>query len=175
MNNFEKGFNYEKQIKNLIIENKIFNAYLWNECPETILIENNLIKSPEHNKNIRKAIKEGTLHNHKDIGIDIIQVDSNNICVGIIQCKNGYLNGVCIKDIAGIMTRSAFNKILPAIIYYTDKLSNNLNMLINLNTNVYNDLDKNLILIISYLLYFFHSYYLIYILVIILITIEILI
>ena len=137
MNNIEKGFNYEKQIKNLIIENKIFNAYLWNECPETILIENNLIKSPEHNKNIRKAIKEGTLHNHKDIGIDIIQVDSNNICVGIIQCKNGYLNGVCIKDIAGIMTRSAFNKILPAIIYYTDKLSNNLNMLINLNTNVY--------------------------------------
>ena len=137
MNNIEKGFNYEKQIKNSIIENTIYNAYLWNECPETILIENNLIKSSEHNKNIRKAIKEGTLHNHKDIGIDIIQVDSNNICVGIIQCKNGYLNGVCIKDIAGIMTRSAFNKLLPAIIYYTDKLSSNLNMLIDLNTNVY--------------------------------------
>ena len=137
MNNYEKGFKYEKQIKNLIIENTTYNAYLWNECPELILIENNLIKSPEHNKNIRKAIKEGTLHNHKDIGIDIIQVDSNNSCVGIIQCKNGYLNGVCIKDIAGIMTRSAFNKLLPAIIYYTDKLSSNLNMLINLNTNVY--------------------------------------
>jgi superfamily II DNA or RNA helicase/DNA-directed RNA polymerase subunit H (RpoH/RPB5) len=137
MNNIEKGFNYEKQIKKSIIENTNHNAYLWNECPETILIENNLIKSPEHNKNIRKAIKEGTLHNHKDIGIDIIQVDSNNSCVAIIQCKNGYLNGVCIKDIAGIMTRSAFNKLLPSIIYYTDKLSNNLNMLIDLNTNVY--------------------------------------
>jgi superfamily II DNA or RNA helicase len=137
MNNIEKGFNYEKQIKKSIIENTNYNAYLWNECPEVILIENNLIKSPEHNKNIRKAIKEGTLHNHKDIGIDIIQVDSNNSCVAIIQCKNGYLNGVCIKDIAGIMTRSAFNKLLPSIIYYTDKLSNNLNMLIDLNTNVY--------------------------------------
>ena len=137
MNNIEKGFNYEKQIKNSIIENTNYNAYLWNECPEFILIENNLIKSPEHNKNIRKAIKEGTLHNHKDIGIDIIQVDSNNNCVAIIQCKNGYLNGVCIKDIAGIMTRSAFNKLLPSVIYYTDKLSNNLNMLIDLNTNVY--------------------------------------
>ena len=137
MDNIEKGFKYEKQIKSLIIENTNHNAYLWNECPELILIENNLIKSPEHNKNIRKAIKEGTLHNHKDIGIDIIQVDSNDVCVGIIQCKNGYLNGVCIKDIAGIMTRSAFNKLLPAIIYYTDKLSSNLNMLINLNTNVY--------------------------------------
>ena len=128
MNNIEKGFKYEKQIKSLIIENTNYNAYLWNECPELILIENNLIKSPEHNKNIRKAIKEGTLHNHKDIGIDIIQVDSNDVCVGIIQCKNGYFNGVCIKDIAGIMTRSAFNKLLPAIIYYTDKLSSNLNM-----------------------------------------------
>ena len=137
MNNIEKGFNYEKQIKKSIIENTNYNAYLWNECPEVILIENNLIKSPEHNKNIRKAIKEGTLHNHKDIGIDIIQVDSNNSCVAIIQCKNGYLNGVCIKDIAGIMTRSAFNKLLPSVIYYTDKLSNNLNMLIDLNTNVY--------------------------------------
>ena len=137
MDNIEKGFKYEKQIKSLIIENTNHNAYLWNECPELILIKNNLIKSPEHNKNIRKAIKEGTLHNHKDIGIDIIQVDSNDVCVGIIQCKNGYLNGVCIKDIAGIMTRSAFNKLLPAIIYYTDKLSSNLNMLINLNTNVY--------------------------------------
>ena len=137
MNNIEKGFNYEKQIKNSIIENTNHNAYLWNECPEVILIENNLIKSPEHNKNIRKAIKEGTLHNHKDIGIDIIQVDSNNSCIAIIQCKNGYLNGVCIKDIAGIMTRSAFNKLLPSVIYYTDKLSNNLNMLIDLNTNVY--------------------------------------
>ena len=137
MDNIEKGFKYEKQIKNLIIENTNYNAYLWNECPEVILIENNLIKSPEHNKNIRKAIKEGTLHNHKDIGIDIIQVDSNNSCVGIIQCKNGYSNGICIKDIAGIMIRSAFNKLLPAIIYYTDKLSSNLNMLINLNTNVY--------------------------------------
>ena len=137
MNNIEKGFNYEKQIKKSIIENKNHNAYLWNECPEVILIENNLIKSPEHNKNIRKAIKEGTLHNHKDIGIDIIQVDSNNSCIAIIQCKNGYLNGVCIKDIAGIMTRSAFNKLLPSVIYYTDKLSNNLNMLIDLNTNVY--------------------------------------
>ena len=67
MDNIEKGFQYEKQIKNLIIKNTTYNAYLWNECPEFILIENNLIKSPEHNKNIRKAIKEGTLHNHKDI------------------------------------------------------------------------------------------------------------
>ena len=46
MNNIEKGFNYEKQIKKSIIENTNYNAYLWNECPEVILIENNLIKSP---------------------------------------------------------------------------------------------------------------------------------
>jgi len=33
MNNIEKGFQYEKQIKSLIIENTNHNAYLWNECP----------------------------------------------------------------------------------------------------------------------------------------------
>jgi hypothetical protein len=45
MNNIEKGFLYENQIKNFIISNTNFNAYLWNECPETILVDNKLISS----------------------------------------------------------------------------------------------------------------------------------
>ena len=136
MNNIEKGFLYEKQIKNFIINNTNFNAYLWNECPETILIDNKLISSHKQNCIIRKEIKEGKLNNYKDIGIDIIQIDNNNICNGIIQCKNGYLNGICISDISGIMIRSAFNKTLPTFIYYTNSLSKNINHLISLNPNV---------------------------------------
>jgi hypothetical protein len=101
MNNIEKGFLYENQIKNFIINNTNFNAYLWNECPETILVDNKLISSHRQNCTIRKDIKEGKLHNHKDIGIDIIQVNNDNVCNGIIQCKNGYSNGICISYISG--------------------------------------------------------------------------
>ena len=136
MNNIEKGFLYENQIKNFIISNTNFNAYLWNECPETILVDNKLISSHRQNCTIRKDIKEGKLHNHKDIGIDIIQVNNDNVCNGIIQCKNGYSNGICISDISGIMIRSAFNKSLATFIYYTNSLSKNINHLINLNSNV---------------------------------------
>jgi len=35
---------------------------------------------------IRKDMKEGHLHNHKDIEIDIIQIE-NDKC-SIVQCKN---------------------------------------------------------------------------------------
>jgi hypothetical protein len=45
MNNQEKGLLYEKYVKNFIINNIHKNAYLWNECPENILIENALINS----------------------------------------------------------------------------------------------------------------------------------
>ena len=94
------------------------------EIADSLLISENLIKSPEHNKNIRKAIKEGTLHNHKDIGIDIIQIE-NDKC-SIVQCKNGYNKGLCVDDIAGIMMRSAFIRNVNTFIYYTNCLSRNI-------------------------------------------------
>jgi hypothetical protein len=40
MDNLNKGYLYETQIKQFIINNTDYNAYLWNECPENILIEN---------------------------------------------------------------------------------------------------------------------------------------
>jgi len=71
MNNEEKGLLYERFIKNYIISYLNKNAYLWNECPENILIENKLIQSHNHMRLLRK---EGHLHSYKDIGIDIIQI-----------------------------------------------------------------------------------------------------
>jgi len=71
MNNQEKGLLYERFIKNYIISYLNKNAYLWNECPENILIENKLIQSHNHMRLLRK---EGHLHSYKDIGIDIIQI-----------------------------------------------------------------------------------------------------
>ena len=123
MNNQEKGLLYEKYVKDFIIQKIGCNAYLWNECPENILIDNALVDSHNDMRLIRKDIKEGYLHTHKDIGIDIIQLD-NNRC-SIVQCKNGYSNGLCVDDISGIMMRSNFMRDVPTFIYYTNCLSRN--------------------------------------------------
>lgn len=133
-NNQEKGLFYEKYVRDFIIENLHKNAYLWNECPENILINNNLICSHNSMRLYRKDLKEGNMHSHKDIGIDVIQIEdkigeTNNsdgtyIC-SMIQCKNGYANGITIENIAGIMIRTAAQD-TNAFIYYTDKLSPNI-------------------------------------------------
>jgi len=128
MNNQEKGLLYEKIVKEFIIKNLKKDAYLWNECPEEILIKNNLISSNNHSRLIRKDIKEGNLHFHKDIGIDVIQIENENTC-SIIQCKNGYNNGLTIENLAGIIMRAALIRDITSFIYYTNKLSSNIKYL----------------------------------------------
>lgn len=137
MNNQEKGLQYEKYIKDFIIKQLGVNAFLWNECPENILIYNNLIHSHNDMRLLRKEYKEGHLHNHKDIGIDIIQLDNNAKC-SIVQCKNGYNNGLCIDDIAGIMFRTALRRDIDTYIYYTSCLSRNLRNTAKLSPYVIN-------------------------------------
>jgi len=121
MNN--KGLIYEKYVKQFIRIKLNKQVYLWNECPENILIDNNLVSSHNNLRIIRKNIKEGNIHHHKDIGIDLIQIEDNNI--SLIQAKNGYSNGVRIEDLAGIMMRTSFSR-KDAYIYYTNNLSNNI-------------------------------------------------
>ncbi len=74
-NNIIKGFLYEKQIKDYIINNLQKNAYLWSETPETILVSNGIIGS--HNE-LRLRRKENKLNPLRDTGIDIIQIENNN-------------------------------------------------------------------------------------------------
>jgi superfamily II DNA or RNA helicase len=124
MSRQEKGLLYERYVKDFIIQNLGKNAYLWNECPENILISHKLVHSHNDMRLLRKDIKEGHLHSHKDIGIDIIQIDNDKL--SIIQCKNGYTNGLCVDDIAGIMMRTAFIRDVPTFIYYTHCLSRNI-------------------------------------------------
>jgi superfamily II DNA or RNA helicase len=125
MNNHEKGLVYEHFVKHFIIQELQKNAYLWNECPENILIDNALIGSHNDMRLTRKDIKEGIMHHHKDIGIDIIQMEDDEKCT-IVQCKNGYMNGITIENVAGIMLRTAFMKDIDTYIYYTTKLSRNI-------------------------------------------------
>jgi len=82
----------------------------------------------------RKNINEGYLHNHKDIGIDIVQIE-NDKC-SIVQCKNGYNNGLCVDDISGIMMRCAFNRDVNTFIYYTSFLSRNILYTANISSYV---------------------------------------
>ncbi len=145
--NYEKGLQYEKYVKSFIIQNLGKNAYLWNECPENVLIKNGLISSHNHLRLLRKDMKEGHLHSHKDIGIDIIQIenviDDIETC-SIVQCKNGYNKGLCIDHIAGIMARVAFLRDINSFIYYTSHLSKNIhNIMNNSKYVVYTD-HKNL-------------------------------
>ena len=143
MNNQDKGLLYEIYVKDFIIQKLSKNAYLWNECPENILIDNNLIDSHNEMRLLRKDLKEGYLHNHKDIGIDILQID-NGKC-SIVQCKNGYNNGLCVDDIAGIMMRSAFIRDVNTFIYYTSCLSRNIRYTTKLSPYVVNfDCSNNI-------------------------------
>ena len=157
MNNQEKGLLYEKYVKDFIIQKIGKNAYLWNECPENILIDNALVDSHNDMRLIRKDIKEGYLHTHKDIGIDIIQLDGDNC--SIVQCKNGYSNGLYIDDIAGIMMRSNFLRDVPTFIYYTNCLSRNIKYTSKLSPYVVNidcstNIDKLLEVSIDNKIYF---------------------
>jgi superfamily II DNA or RNA helicase len=134
MSRQEKGLLYERYVKDFIIQTLGKNAYLWNECPENILISHKLVHSHNDMRLLRKDIKEGHLHSHKDIGIDIIQIDNDKL--SIIQCKNGYTNGLCVDDIAGIMMRTAFIRDVPTFIYYTHCLSRNINYTASLSPYV---------------------------------------
>jgi uncharacterized protein YxjI len=43
MENKIKGYNYEVQVRDYIINKLHKRAYLWKECPETLLINSNII------------------------------------------------------------------------------------------------------------------------------------
>jgi superfamily II DNA or RNA helicase len=149
MSNQQKGLYYEKYVRDFIKHSLNKNSYLWNECPENILIDNNLICSHNGMRLYRKDLREGNLHNHKDIGIDVIQIEENVgntetddgifIC-SMVQCKNGYSRGVTVENISGIMIRTAAQD-TNAFIYYTDKLSSNVKMVL-CNSRYAKFLDK---------------------------------
>lgn len=63
----------------------------------------------------------------RDTGIDIIQIE-NDDKISFIQCKNGYLQGLRMEDLAGfsLMTLHHYKKIHKGYVYYTDKLSYNI-------------------------------------------------
>jgi predicted helicase len=120
-----KGDKYELQIKNYIINELNKNAYLWHETPETILINSGIIGSHNDHRLRRIENKENSLI---DTGIDVIQIEDNNLC-SLVQCKNGYKSGVTMNNLAGFMCWIATLDKLTGYIYYTNKLSENVKCL----------------------------------------------
>ena len=135
----DKGYNYEIQVRDYIINNLNKMAYLWSHTPENILIEHNIIGS--HN-DARLKRKENKLNPLIDTGIDIIQIDDNKI--SLVQCKNGYKKGIRMEDLAGFMCWMSHMDKLNGYVYYTDKLSINIRSLpvnnrINYIKHTYNE------------------------------------
>jgi superfamily II DNA or RNA helicase len=121
-----KGDKYELQIKNYIINQLNKEAFLWSETPETLLINYGIIGS--HNQHRLRRI-ESKENNLIDTGIDIIQIEEN-LC-SLVQCKNGYKNGITINDLAGFMCWMSGLTNLTGYVYYTNKLSTNVKELPN--------------------------------------------
>ena len=86
LNSHIKGKKYEIQTRDHIINVLNKKAYLWEDIPETILINAGIIASHNLNRLIRKDNKENPL---MDTGIDIIQINEDN-SISLVQCKNGY-------------------------------------------------------------------------------------
>jgi len=123
--NQEKGYNYEIQIRDYIINKLNKPAYLWSDTPETILINCGIIGSHNHHRlsRINKVYplkKNGLI----DTGVDIIQIESEKC--SLVQCKNGYKKGLTINDLAGFYAWMASMSNVKGYVYYTDKLSTNL-------------------------------------------------
>jgi len=151
-----KGYEYEINVKNYIINKLNKLAYLWKETPEKILINCGIIGSHNDQRLNRKDNIENPL---QDTGIDIIQIDSlnDNIC-SLIQCKNGYENGITLKDLAGFNAWMAVLDKLNGYVYYTNKLSHPIkslpnndrikyikyinNIIENNNTQIENNINK---------------------------------
>ena len=120
-----KGRKYEIQVRDYIINLLDKNAYLWTDTPETILINAGIIGSHNFNRIIRKENKENPL---QDTGIDIIQINDDET-ISLIQCKNGYKNGLTMNDLNGFGCWMSVLDKLNGYVYYTDKISNNLKYL----------------------------------------------
>lgn len=119
MDNYIKGFLYEKQINDYLnSSNNVKISYLWKDIPEYILLDYGFIKSINDSRLLRKTDEINKL---EDIGSDIIYINNDNQCI-IVQCKN-YTKNVRIKDIAGFSFILLLHRDKTGELYYTSKLS----------------------------------------------------
>ena len=125
--NKEKGDNYEIQTRNHIIDVEKKRAYLWHHTPETLLIQNGIIGS--HNQR-RLRRKYNKLNSLQDTGIDIVidnnENDDDTLPCSIVQCKNGYKEGILMEHLAGFIFWCFSLPLIHGYVYYNSKISRNI-------------------------------------------------
>lgn len=128
--NIEKGADYEIFINNNL--NKIENnkSWLWMNIPESELRNAQILGDWNeyrfNRKNLKKILeKEKDKNSLIDTGCDVLL--NKNDKYYLVQCKNyDEKNYVTIQDLAGFFMMTKLYK-LDGIVYYTSKLSPNLN------------------------------------------------
>ena len=114
-----KGYEYEKFVRLHMMNCLNQPIYLWKDAPTPLLISLGIIDSHNAHRLKRKEQKENPLI---DTGIDIVADQL------IVQCKNGYKNGLTFSDLTGfsIWALSLKDRNIIPQVYYTSKLSRNL-------------------------------------------------
>lgn len=118
-----KGVQYEVFVRDDIIHNQGKQAYLWNDIPESVLINSGLIHSGNEHRLIRKKNMKNKNRNNPliDVGVDILQCDKDNYT--LVQCKNGYNRGLTMADLGTFHTMLYHHSKLNGVVYHTSKLS----------------------------------------------------
>ena len=125
--NIEKGYIYELFINNSLNNLNGNNSWLWSNIPEFELRNCDILGDWNEYRFNRKTLKNCVEKENRliDTGCDILLKQNNKYI--IVQCKNyDEKNYVTIEDLAGFfMMTKLYN--LDGIVYYTSKLSHNLN------------------------------------------------
>ena len=125
--NIEKGYIYELFINNSLNNLDGNHSWLWSNIPEFELRNCDILGDWNEYRFNRKTLKNSVEKENRliDTGCDILLKQNNKYI--IVQCKNyDEKNYVTIEDLAGFfMMTKLYN--LDGIVYYTSKLSHNLN------------------------------------------------
>ena len=78
MNNITKGYNYELFIRNYIDKlDNVHDVFLWKDVPEQILFDAGLLIDYNRNRLFRLQSKSNDINIARDVGLDIIQLNTN--------------------------------------------------------------------------------------------------
>jgi len=87
MNNIIKGDIYELFIRNYIDKfDDVADVWLWKDVPEQILFDAGLLVDYNRNRLFRLNSKSNEINISRDVGLDIVQLNTNGEYV-LVQCK----------------------------------------------------------------------------------------
>lgn len=121
MDNYLKGADYEKQIRDyLLAQPDIIDAWLWKEIPESVLEQAGILYDFEKTRKQRKKAWDEGEHCLPDTGTDILAIKKEQSHT-LYQAKN-YAGTVQQADLAGFYRMQLIFG-LPGEIWFPNKVS----------------------------------------------------